>query len=572
MTMKSHWKRILCLLAVAGCAIAGQAQAVRGGSASSLFPMGQAAGTKESAATASIQQYIHDAWSTLTRSMTECKSLADEKLKSQPVLYLPREYEMPAQQRAEISRCGVRIQKLPKPILDIGDMKPAEVPAQGLLYLPNPYVVPGGRFNEMYGWDSYFIIRGLLRDGRMELAHQMIENFFFEIDHYGSILNANRTYYFTRSQPPFLTSMIRAFYEEEKARGHEDRQWLSKAYQYAAKDYELWTRSFHQAGDTGLARYYDLGEGPVPEMGDDPRYYLDVAGYLLVHPEDSSYGYLLDPAKNAVPAGSREFDVQVCESSASQTSRLCSSSSKLSFSEDYYKGDRSMRESGFDISFRFGPFGGSTHHFAAVCLNSLLYKAEADMEDFATLLGNADEARAWHERAQKRRNAINRFLWNPQRGMFFDYDFMSRKQSSYEFITTFYPLWAGVVTPEQAKAVAGNLGLFEKPGGVAMSNRETRVQWDLPYGWAPTQLITVEGLRRYGMNEAADRISREFISMVTENFQRDGTIREKYNVVTRSSETVLTAGYKSNVIGFGWTNGVLLELSEGLKHSRQPSK
>jgi alpha,alpha-trehalase len=149
---------------------------------------------------------------------------------------------------------------------------------------------------------------------------------------------------------------------------------------------------------------------------------------------------------------------------------------------------------------------------------------------------------------------------------------MSRKQSSYEFITTFYPLWAGVATPEQAKAVAGNLGLFEKPGGVAMSTRETRVQWDLPYGWAPTQLITVEGLRRYGMNEAADRISREFISMVTENFQRDGTIREKYNVVTRSSETILTAGYKSNVIGFGWTNGVLLELSEGLKHSRQPSK
>jgi len=534
--------------------------------------MGQAAGTKEPAATASIQQYIHDAWSTLTRSMTECKSLADEKLKGQPVLYLPQEYEMPAQQRAELSRCAVRIEKLPKPILDIGDMKTAAVPAQGLLYLPNPYVVPGGRFNEMYGWDSYFIIRGLLRDGRIELARQMIENFFFEIDHYGSILNANRTYYFTRSQPPFLTSMIRALYEEEKARGHEDRQWLSKAYRYAAKDYELWIRSFHQAGDTGLARYYDLGEGPVPEMGDDPRYYLDVAGYLLVHPEDSSYGYFLEPSKNTAQAGSREFDVQVCESSASQTSRLCSSSSKLSFSEDYYKGDRSMRESGFDISFRFGPFGGSTHHFAAVCLNSLLYKAEGDMEDFASLLGKADEARVWHERAQKRRTAINQYLWNPQRGMFFDYDFMSRKQSSYEFITTFYPLWAGVATPEQAKAVAANLALFEKPGGVAMSTRETRVQWDLPYGWAPTQLITVEGLRRYGMNEAADRISREFISMVTENFQRDGTIREKYNVVTRSSETVLTAGYKSNVIGFGWTNGVLLELSEGLKHSRETSK
>ena len=99
-----------------------------------------------------------------------------------------------------------------------------------------------------------------------------------------------------------------------------------------------------------------------------------------------------------------------------------------------------------------------------------------------------------------------------------------------------------------------------------MSARETGVQWDLPYGWAPTQLITVEGLRRYGMDEAADRLSNKFIYMVTKNFQKDGTIREKYNVVTESFETSITAGYKSNVIGFGWTNGVMLELMEGLKH------
>lgn len=573
--MRWQWKRTLEVLIVLGFVVV-KAQPVDHASAPPSVQ--KATETRQSAGLESILHYIHDAWPTLTRSMTECKSMVDTKLASRPVLYIPREYEMPERERAEISRCGVRMEKLPRSIVHPGGLRPEDVPGHGLLYLPHPYVVPGGRFNEMYGWDSYFIIRGLLRDGQPELARDMIENFFFEIDHYGAILNANRTYYFTRSQPPFLTSMIRAFYESESARGHQDKQWLSKAYQYAAKDYELWIRGGHLAGETGLSRYYDLGEGPVPEMGDDPHYYLDVVSYLLFHPEDSSYGYLAQPGEAATPnshsgSDNRVFRVQVCAASAAQSSapRLCSSSVNILLSPDYYKGDRSMRESGFDISFRFGPFGGSTHHFAPVCLNSLLYKAETDMEHFATLLGKSGEAQEWNARARKRKNAINQYLWNARAGMFFDYDFVSGKQSSYDFITTFYPLWAGLATPEQAKAVAANLREFEKPGGVAMSDRETGVQWDLPYGWAPTELITVEGLRKYGMNEAADRISQEFISTVTENFQRDGTIREKYNVVTRSSETSLTAGYKSNEIGFGWTNGVLLELIDGLKHSKQPS-
>jgi alpha,alpha-trehalase len=575
--MQSHRKTVFGLLVLACAAIVGQVRVLPHDSGLSYIQ--QSISTQKATGPTTIEQYIHAAWTSLTRSMTDCKSLADMKLKGQPILFLPREYEMPARERAEISRCGVRIQNLPKTIVHLGDLKPGDVQSHGLLYLPYPYVVPGGRFNEMYGWDSYFIIRGLLRDGRTELARNMIENFFFEIDHYGSILNANRTYYFTRSQPPFLTSMIQALYESESARGHEDKQWLGRAYRYAAKDYDLWVHGVHLAGDTGLARYYDLGEGPVPEMGDDPHYYLEVASYLLLHPEDSRYGYFAQGASDSgqprlQAAAGRVFTAEVCDPRVSRSpdGRACSSPRKLSLSEDYYKGDRSMRESGFDISFRFGPFGGSTHHFAPICLNSLLYKAEADMEKFATLLGKVEEARNWKERAERRKNAINTYLWNSQRGMFFDYEFMERKQSSYEFIATFYPLWAGLATPEQAKAVAGNLDSFEKAGGTAMSTRETGVQWDLPYGWAPTQLITVEGLRRYGMDEAADRLSNKFISMVTKNFQKDGTIREKYNVVTESSETSITAGYKSNVIGFGWTNGVMLELMEGLKHSTRAAE
>lgn len=130
----------------------------------------------------------------------------------------------------------------------------------------------------------------------------------------------------------------------------------------------------------------------------------------------------------------------------------------------------------------------------------------------------------------------------------------------YEYATTFYPLWAGLATAQEAASVVRNLHRFEHAGGLAMSTRETGVQWDYPYGWAPIQFLAVEGLRRYGYQAEANRIAYEFLSMVLDNFQRDGTIREKYNVVTRSSEIGVTAGYAANVVGFGWTNGVFAEL------------
>jgi len=163
---------------------------------------------------------------------------------------------------------------------------------------------------------------------------------------------------------------------------------------------------------------------------------------------------------------------------------------------EYYKGDRSMRESGFDISFRFGPYGAETHHYAPVCLNSLLYKTETDLEAMATLLDDKQAAAQWRERSETRQNIIQTLLWNQQRGLFFDYDFTTNTQSSYEYAAAFYPLWAGLATAEQAGSVVKSLPLFEHAGGLAMSTRETGVQWDYPFGWAPMQLLAVEGLRR----------------------------------------------------------------------------
>ena len=223
-----------------------------------------------------------------------------------------------------------------------------------------------------------------------------------------------------------------------------------------------------------------------------------------------------------------------------------------------------MRESGFDISFRFGPYGAATHHYAPVCLNSLLFKTERDLEKISRLLGKHSDALHWQKLANARKFSVQKYLWDGRQGMFFDYNFDNRQRSDYRYATTFYPLWAGMATQVQARAVMKNLHVFEQPGGVAMSVRETQGQWDYPFGWAPIQLLAVEGMRRYRYKAEADRVSTEFLSTVLQNFERDKTIREKYNVVTGSSETQVTAGYSANVIGFGWTNATFLELLNSL--------
>lgn len=513
-----------------------------------------------------ILDYISSSWSVLSRSTATCESVADPKLTEVATLYLPADLAKPAALEKLPRECNVRVEHLPRIIHGPGQVTGNGIQPPGLLFLENPYVVPGGRFNEMYGWDSYFIIRGLLRAGKVELARGMVENFFFEIEHYGAVLNANRTYYLTRSQPPFLSSMIIAVYEAEKARGHEDLKWLAKAYHYANRDYEMWLRAPHLAGATGLSRYYDFGEGPVPEgLHDETGYYHDVLAYFVKQMKQSPY---LVEAETAEALKHPEYSLRLCADDSPVADSKCVQLKHVALSEEYYKGDRSMRESGFDISFRFGPYGAETHHYAPVCLNSLLYKTETDLETISKWLGDRPAAAQWHQRAEKRKRIMRTLLWDRRRGLFFDYDFQRRKLSSYEYATTFYPLWVGLATAEQAKAVVENLPLFERQGGLATSTKETGVQWDYPYGWAPIQLLAVEGMRRYGYNLEADRISSEFLSMVLDNFARDGTIREKYDVVSDSANIQLAEGYRDNIVGFGWTNGVFLELLNGLTAER----
>jgi alpha,alpha-trehalase len=511
--------------------------------AASLFPLSTQAQLANKGLEP-ILHYIASEWDDLTRSMTQCDNVADPKVLDAALLYVPKGIELPSLKALE-KTCRVEVQTLPD-----GIRRP------GLLFLPNPYVVPGGRFNEMYEWDSYFIILGLLKDGRVPLARGMVENFFFEIEHYGKVLNANRTYYLTRSQLPFLSSMIMAVYQAQKNAGYEDREWLSRAYHFAELDYALWTQGAHLAGSTGLSRYYDFGDGPAPEsLAGEKGHYRKAAGYFLAHPQ-LAQAYLV-PATGDASLGP-SYNVRVCDGPD------CEDAESVQLTAEYYKGDRSMRESGFDVSFRFEPFGAGTHHFAPVCLNSLLYKTEKDLEAMSRSLGRTADAGKWQGRAEERKKAVTQYLWDEQRGMFFDYNFVTATRSTYEYATTFYPLWTGLATPEQAKAVINNLKIFEGPGGLLTSPYNTGCQWDYTNGWAPLQLIGVEGLRRFGDSAGADRIAYKFLSTVAENFRRKKNIFEKYDVVTRSPEVQVRAGYQENATGFGWTNGVFLALLDEL--------
>lgn len=496
--------------------------------------------------------------------MNDPTTIIDPKLGERSVLYLPAEAPMPPAVEDLQRRGTIQVKRLPEVIKKPGQLDPNQIHPHGVLYLENKYVVPGGRFNEMYGWDSYFIIRGLLLEGKLELARGMVENFFYEIEHYGCILNANRTYYLSRSQPPFLSSMILAIHDAEKAAGKDNHKWMTKAYGYAVRDHEMWTHEPHCAGSTGLSRFYDFGDGPAPEgIQDEIDHYRAVAAYFINHPHQDRGYVLRNPIESKESAG-KIYAVRICDSGIASLDDGCAEIVNVALSHEFYRADRSMRESGFDVTFRFGPHGCATHHFTPVCLNSLLYKTEKDLETMATLLGKTEEAQRWCKTAENRQQRIDKYLWDESRGQYFDYNIEAKGHSSYEYLTTYYPLWVGVATQKQAEAVVSHMSRLERPGGLVMSPYETDSQWDYPYAWAPLQLIAVEGLRRYGFSEAADRISYNFLSMVADNYRKSDIVCEKYNGATRSCQTEVKVGYRMNVVGFGWTNGVFLELLKQL--------
>jgi len=511
--------------------------------------------------TASTKAYIERAWSTLTRSMQDCAAHTDPKVAARPVIYVPAQFQISAELAEVGKRCQVVVRPLPQVIRQLGDVDAARLPVQGLLYLPNAYVVPGGFFNEMYGWDSYFIVLGLLADQRSALARDMVDNALFEVEYYGGVLNANRTYYLSRSQPPLLSAMIAALLDEPASFPSEAARhaWLTHAYALAVRDHAIWMRPEHHAGATGLARYQDLGSGPALEARDS-RYYRQVIAWLRAHPDEDP-GYLVEGSEHPDAAEAVSLSAESCDVRAS---RVCAEAwvDGYRLTADYYQGDRAMRESGFDVNFHFGPFGGSTHHYAAVGLNALLYRYELDLAEFARQLKRTADAVHWTRMASARRQAIDRYLWRSERGLYEDFDFVAGRSSAYPYITTYYPLWAGAAAAPQAAALRDKLSIFERRGGLSMGDRSSGAQWDDPFGWAPTNWLAVCGLEAYGFRTDAERIAEKFTATIDRSHATDGTIREKYNMVLGNADVRVTAGYTQNVVGFGWTNGVYLKMRE----------
>lgn len=506
--------------------------------------------------------YIHDAWSTLTRSATDCASYQARYQRGKPVLYLPQDLPMPAAVQALEQQCDVEVLRLPARIVRLGDFQPTNLARQGLLYLPHPYVVPGGFFNEMFGWDSYFIELGLIADHRDALARDMVDNMLFEVAHYGGVLNANRSEFLTRSQPPFLGEMIRALLADPSAwkSSRDATEWLRHAYPLAIENYAIWQRPQHRAGETGLSRYFDYGgHGPAIEWRGS-AYFVGVIRFVLAHPGEDD-GYLVKAARHPDATEAASLAKSSCDV---RVSKVCAGAwyGGYRLTAKFYRGDRAMRESGLDTTFCFGPYSGSATDYAPVGLNSLLYRYSLDLQDFARRLGLTADAGRWARAATARRRAIDTYLWNPALGLYTNYDFVTGKYSYYPFITTFYPLWAGAASKSQAEAVRDNLPLFERPGGLQTSTYASGAQWDAPFGWAPTNWLAVAGLKAYGYGSDARRIAGEFAATVDRGFARDGTIREKYNMATGNQNVHITAGYTENVIGFGWTNAVYLKLHQ----------
>ena len=411
-----------------------------------------------------------------------------------------------------------------------------------------PFVVPGGRFNELYGWDTHFIVLGLLEDGRVELARAMVDDQIYEIRRYGRILNANRTYYLTRSQPPLLTSTLLAV-EARLAPSDANLAWLQRGLEAAIAEYRaVWTAPPRLVAAQGLSRYFDEGFGPCPEV------------------EHGHYDPILRPYALARGLSPDQY------LAAYQAGRL-----ENPALDDFFHHDRAERESGHDTTYRFDDRAAD---FLTVDLNSLLYKTETDVADLLdrrfggelkSAGGRIEFASDWRALAEKRKKRMNALFWDAERGLFFDYDLKNRRRSGYVSATGLYPLWAGWATPAQAaEAKSNSLRALERLGGLAATSEASRGelsaerparQWDYPYGWPPHQILAWRGLMRYGFEVDARRLAYRWLwTIVTNARDFDGTVAEKYDVEKASHQVFAEYGNVGTKFaymtkeGFGWMN------------------
>jgi len=388
------------------------------------------------------------------------------------------------------------------------------------LPLPHRYVVPGGRFNEMYYWDSYFTMVGLQASGQHQLLREMCDNFAFLIERYGHIPNGTRTYYLSRSQPPFFAAMI------ELLAAHEGPGTYARYRDALQKEYYFWMEGAEgiSAGQAHR-RVVRLPDGNVLN-----RYWDDSAT-----PREESYREDVDTA------------------------------SKLSRpKEETYRNLRAAAESGWDFSSRWFADGRTlgtirTVELVPVDLNSLLYQLELTLsrayEDIS-----AEKTSEFRKLAATRRAAVHRYLWNEKLQSFTDYLWREGRAVDEVTAAAASPLFFGLANDEQAVGVANAVRTnLLKAHGLVSTPIDTGEQWDAPNGWAPLQWIAIEGLRRYRQTELADTIAQRWVKQNLAVFRATGKLVEKYDV-TAAGAGAAGGGEYPLQDGFGWTNAVLRAL------------
>jgi len=394
-------------------------------------------------------------------------------------------------------------------------------PGSSLLPLPHPYIVPGGRFSEIYYWDSYFTMQGLMQDGQYDLARDMLANIAALIDRHGHMPNGNRSYYLSRSQPPFFAAMV------DLVAGHDGdgvyRQYLPQL----QREYDYWMEGSEALAPGAAYRHVvRLSDGTLLN-----RYWDDSDT-----PRDESW----------------RQDV----ATARQSNRAAAG---------IYRELRAGAESGWDYSSRWLADGRRlatirTTKIAPVDLNSLMQHLEQVLGKAYGLAGDKDKAGLYAAKAQARTAAIRRLMWNGDKGIYADYLWQDRRQNPDLSAATVYPLYFGIATREEAHAIAGRLRRdFLKPGGLATTQQITGQQWDRPNGWAPLQYLAVEGLKRYGEGDLAGEIARRWINTVLRAYAITGVLQEKYDIEAAKPQPAKGGEYALQ-IGFGWTNGVQARL------------
>ncbi len=394
--------------------------------------------------------------------------------------------------------------------------------------LPHKYIVPGGRFNEQFYWDSYFIMLGLAVSHKWKTIDGMMKNYVYQIRKYGYIPTANRSYLLSRSQPPFFSHMVRLL-ESKKGKKvlreylpaltTEYRFWMKGRSKLDATEHKAYRRVVELPDGSLVNRYYDNKTTPRPE--------------------------------------SLNEDIETAENSGRRDS------SRL------YLHIRAAAESGWDFSSRWfmDPLDIKTIHTADIIpvdLNCLLYHLEETIADGYKASFNFVKARQFRKKAKNRRDAIQEYLWSESEGFYKDYNFHHGKFTTINSLAGVFPLYVGIATQDQADKVADILRKdFLQPGGLVTTHIDNGQQWDAPNGWAPLQWAAVEGLRNYGHDDLAGEIVRRWIELNERVYASSRKFVEKYNVETDDG----LGGGGEYVLqdGFGWTNGVYLAFKKSFR-------